>query len=168
MSTNCARVLRTAAAAMGSTPARIQVIEPTELGQAIHELVGQEIDLHEFARRFLISRVYTLSPVLPGLFVMSRPGRAPIVPVWSTTRALRRVMVNYDWVARTGEDLVVYLPAGVEVLIDAGMPCPVTVPSSVLLGTLAASSDSSPGPASMSSSDSSPPWSARAAAASGH
>lgn len=145
MSTNSAGVLRTAPAAMGSTPARIQFIEPAELGQAIHELVGQQIDLHEFARRFLISRVYTLSPVLPGLFVMSRPGGPPIVPVWSTTRALSRVMVNYDWVARTGEDLVVYLPTGVEVLIDAGMPCPVTVPSWVLLGTLASSGDSAPG-----------------------
>ena len=93
MSTNSARVLRTAAAAMGSTPARIKVIEPTELGQAIHELVGQQIDLDEFARRFLISRVYTLSPVLPGLFVMSRPGRLPIVPLSKESRYSLRVAV---------------------------------------------------------------------------
>lgn len=152
---------------------------PTELGQPIHELVGRQIDVHEFARRFLTSRVYTLSPVFPGLFVMSRPGRPPIVPVWSTTRALRRVMVDFDWVARTGEDLVSYLPTGVEVLIDTGMPCPITVPARVLIATLVASGDSSPGqqasrpPRARSScgqvsSDSSPERSARAAAASRH
>jgi hypothetical protein len=123
MSRNTDRTLRTAEAATGAT---------TELGQAIHELVGHQIDLHEFARRFLVSRVYALCPVVPGPFVMSRPGKAAIAPVWSTTRALRRVMGNCDWLACTGEDLVVQLPAGVEVLIDAGMPFPVVVPSGIL------------------------------------
>ena len=46
-------------------------VAATELGQAVHELVGQQIDLDEFTRRFLASRVYTLCPVRPGLFVMS-------------------------------------------------------------------------------------------------
>ena len=105
----------------------------TELGQAVHELVGQQIDLDEFTRRFLASRVYTLCPVRPGLFVMSRPGGAAIVPVWSTVRALRQVMGNYDWLARTGEDLILHLPAGVDVLIDDGMPCPIALSSAVLL-----------------------------------
>ena len=87
----------------------------------------------EFTRRFLASRVYTLCPVRPGLFVMSRPGGAAIVPVWSTVRALRQVMGNYDWSARTGEDLILHLPAGVDVLIDDGMPCPIALSSAVLL-----------------------------------
>ena len=105
----------------------------TELGQALHELIGHQIDLDEFTRRFLASRVYTLCPVRPGLFVMSRPGAAAIVPVWSTLRALRQVMGNYGCFARTGEDLILDLPAGVDVLIDAGMPCPIALPSSTLL-----------------------------------
>ena len=106
---------------------------PTELGQAIHELVGHQSDLDEFTRRFLASRVYTLCPVRPGLFVLSRPGLSAIVPVWSTVRALRQVLGNYDWFARTGEELILHLPAGVDVLIDAGMPCPIALSSAVLL-----------------------------------
>ena len=105
----------------------------TELGQAVHELVGHQIDVDEFTRRFLTSRVYTLCPVRPGLFVMSRPGGAPVVPVWSAVRGLRQVMGNYDWLARTGEEVVVDLPEGVGVLIDDGMPCPIVLPSAVLL-----------------------------------
>jgi hypothetical protein len=105
----------------------------TELGQAIHELVEHQIAVDEFTRRFLGSRVYTLCPVRPGLFVMSRPGGAAIVPVWSRVRALRQVMGNYDWFACTGEDLVARLPAGVGVLIDDGMPCPIALSSAVLL-----------------------------------
>ena len=108
---------------------------PTELGQAIHELVGHQIDLDQFTRGFLASRVYTLCPVRPGLFVMSRPGGAAVVPVWSTVRALRRVTGNYDWMARTGRDLAAGLPAGVDVLIDDGMPCPIALTSAVLLET---------------------------------
>ena len=104
-----------------------------ELGPAVHALVGHQIDLNEFTRRFLASRVYTLCPARPGLFVMSRPGKASIVPVWSTVRALRRVTGNYDWMARTGTDLVAGLPAGVDVLIDEGMPCPIALPSAALL-----------------------------------
>jgi hypothetical protein len=104
-----------------------------ELGQAIHELVGHQIDLREFTRRFLASRVYTLCPVRPGLFVMSRPGGASIVPVWSTIRALRRVTGNYDWSVRTGRDLAARLPTGVGVLIDDGMPCTIALTSAVLL-----------------------------------
>src|SRR5665647_2124495 len=92
----------------------------TELGQAIHELITHRIDLDEFIHRFLAARIYTLCPVRPGVFVMSRPGGAVIAPVWSTVRALRQVMGSYDWVAPTGEDLVDRLPAGVGVLIDAG------------------------------------------------
>ncbi len=103
-----------------------------ELGPAVHELVAQQIDLDEFTRRFLTSRVYMLCPVRPGLFVMSRPGGAAIVPVWSTARALRRVTGNYDWLAHTGRDLAARLPAGVGVLIDDGMPCPITLPSALL------------------------------------
>ncbi|MHB1473803.1 MAG: hypothetical protein ACYDDU_08875 [Dermatophilaceae bacterium] len=127
MSVTSALTLRTPAAA-------------TELGHAVHELVERQIDVDEFVHRFLVSRVYTLCPVRPGLFVMSRPGGAAIVPVWSTVRALRQVMGNYDWFARTGEDLVVHLPDGVGVLIDDGMPCPVALPSSVLLGQRCGSS----------------------------
>jgi hypothetical protein len=107
----------------------------TELGQAVYELVGHQIDLHEFARRFLASRVYTLCPVRPGLFVMSRPGGAAIVPVWSTVRALRQVTGNCDWLARTGRDLAARMPAGVDLLIDDGMPCPIALTSAVLLET---------------------------------
>ena len=104
----------------------------TELGQAVHELVGHQIDVDEFTRRFLASRVYTLCPVRPGLFVMSRPGGEPVVPLWSTVRGLRQAMGNYDWFARTGEEVVVALPEGVGVLIDDGMPCPIALPSAIL------------------------------------
>ena len=106
---------------------------PIELGHAVHELVAHQIDVDEFARRFLASRVYTLSPVNPGLFVMSRPSGSAIAPVWSTVRGLRRVMGGFDWQACTGEDVVVHLPDGVGVLIDDGMPCPIALPASVLL-----------------------------------
>src|SRR5665647_3341170 len=106
---------------------------PTELGHAVHELVTRQIDIDQFVDRFMVARVYALCPVRPGLFVMSRPGAAPIVPVWSTARALQQVMVGYGWRACTGADLVVQLPAGVGVLIDDGMPCPIALPSSVLL-----------------------------------
>jgi hypothetical protein len=102
----------------------------TELGQAIYELVTQMIDPEEFKARFLAARIYTLCPVRPGLFVMSRPGGEAIVPVWSTVRALRRVMGNYDWCARTGRDLVDHLPAGARVLIDPGMSHSMTLPDS--------------------------------------
>jgi hypothetical protein len=102
------------------------------LSTAVHELTVHLIDLDEFTQRLLSALVYTLCPVCPGLFVMSRPGGAAIVPVWSTTRALRQGMGNYDWSARTGEDLVDQLPPGVGILVDAGMPCPVEVPPSVL------------------------------------
>ena len=104
-----------------------------ELGPAVHALVGHQIDLDEFVRRFLASRVYTLCPVRPGLFVLSRPGEASIVPVWSTVRALRRVTGNYDWMARTGWDLAAGIPAGADVLIDDGMSCPITLTSALLL-----------------------------------
>ena len=104
----------------------------TTLGPAVHELVTFRIDVDEFTRRFLAARVYTLCPVRPGLFVMSRPGDAAIVPVWSTLRALRQVMGNYDWFIRTGEDLIAHLPDGVGVLIDDGMPCPIGLSSAVL------------------------------------
>lgn len=103
-----------------------------ELGPAVHELVTRQIDIDEFVDRFLASRVYALCPVRPGLFIMSRPGAAPIVPVWSTVRALRRVMGGFGWLACTGADLVVQLPAGVGFLIDDGLPCPIAIPSSVL------------------------------------
>lgn len=103
-----------------------------ELGHAVHELVTRQIDVDEFVHRFLASRVYALCPVRPGLFIMSRPGAAPIVPVWSTVRALRKVMGGYDWLACTGADLVVRVPAGVGFLIDDGLPCPIALPSSVL------------------------------------
>jgi hypothetical protein len=119
MSATGALTLRTPAAA-------------SELGHAVHELVGRQIDVDEFVQRFLASRVYALSPVRPGLFVMSRPGAAPIVPVWSTVRALRQVMGGYGWLACTGADLVAQLPAGVGVLIDDGLPCPIALPSTVL------------------------------------
>lgn len=105
----------------------------TELGPALHELVRHQIDLDEFTRRFLASRVYMLCPVNPGLFVMSRPGGPAIVPVWSTARALRQVMGGFDWRACTGEDVVVNLPDGVGVLIDDGMPCPIALSAPVLL-----------------------------------
>lgn len=105
----------------------------TELSHAVHELVAHQIDVGEFTRRFLGSRVYTLCPVNPGLFVMSRPSGSAIVPVWSTVRALRQVMGGFDWLACSGEDLVVHLPVGVGVLIDDGMPCPIALPSAVLL-----------------------------------
>ena len=104
-----------------------------ELGQAIHELVGHQIDLDEFTRRFLGARVYTLCPVRPGPFVMSLPGGAAIVPIWSTVRALRQVTGNYDWLAQTGRELVARLPAGVGVLVDDGLPCTITLTPSVLL-----------------------------------
>jgi|GEM_PF-1683981 hypothetical protein len=104
----------------------------TELGQAMHELIARQIDLGEFTDRFLAARIYTLCPVRPGLFVMSRPGGAAIVPVWSTIRALRQVMGNYDWFARTGQDLVDHCPPGVAVLIDAGMPHPIALPPSAV------------------------------------
>jgi len=106
----------------------------TELGPAVHELVTRQIDIEGFVDRFLASRVYTLCPVRPGVFIMSRPGAAPIVPVWSTVRALRRVMGGFGWLACTGADLVVQLPAGVGFLIDDGLPCPIALPSSVLPG----------------------------------
>ena len=80
----------------------------------------------------MAARIYTLCPVRPGLFVMSRRGGTAIVPVWSTLRALRHAMGNYDWFARTGEDLVGRLPDGVGVLIDDGMPCPIALSSAVL------------------------------------
>ena len=104
----------------------------TELGPAVHELVTRQIDVDEFVDRFLASRVYALCPVRPGLFIMSRPGAAPIVPVWSTVRALRRVTGGFGWLACTGADLVVQLPDGVAILIDDGLPCPIALPSSVL------------------------------------
>lgn len=105
----------------------------TELGHAVYELVAHQIDVNEFTRRFLASRVYTLCPVNPGPFVMSRPSGSAIVPVWSTVRALRQVMGGFDWQACTGEDVVVHLPDGVGVLIDDGMPCPIALPSAVFL-----------------------------------
>jgi hypothetical protein len=108
--------------------------EATELRPAVHELVTRQIDIDGFVDRFLASRVYTLCPVRPGVFIMSRPGAAPIVPVWSTVRALRRVMGGFGWLACTGADLVVQLPAGVGFLIDDGLPCPIALPSSVLPG----------------------------------
>jgi hypothetical protein len=105
----------------------------TELGHAVYELVAHQIDVGEFTRRFLAARVYTLCPVSPGLFVMSRPSGSAIVPVWSTVRALRQVMGGFDWLACTGEELVVHLPDGVGVLIDDGMPCPIALSSAVIL-----------------------------------
>ena len=107
-------------------------VAATELGHAIHELVTRQIDIDQFVDRFLASRVYTLCPVRPGLFIMSRPGAAPIVPVWSTVRALRHVMGGFGWLACTGAELVVQLPAGVGFLIDDGLPCPIALPPSVL------------------------------------
>lgn len=106
----------------------------TELGHAVHELVEGQIDPDEFVRRFLTASVYTLCPVRPGLFVMSRPGGAAVVPVWSTVRSLRQVMGGFGWFACTGEDLVAQLPADVGILIDDGMPCPIALPSSRLPG----------------------------------
>jgi hypothetical protein len=104
----------------------------TELGHAIYELMSHQIALEEFAHRFMVSWVYALCPVSAGLFVMSRPDGAAVVPVWSTVRGLRKVMGNYDWSASLGEDLVEHLPDGVTVLIDDGMPCPVLLPSALL------------------------------------
>ena len=115
----------------GTSPLRTHAA--AELGHAVHELVASQIDVEEFVHRFLESRVYALCPVRPGLFIMSRPGAAPIVPVWSTVRALRQVMGGYGWLACTGAELVVQLPAGVGFLIDDGLPCPIALPSSVLL-----------------------------------
>ena len=100
----------------------------SELGHSIHELVSRRIDLEEFRHRFLAARIYTLCPVRPGLFVMSRPQAAAIVPVWTTVRVLRQVMGNYDWCARRGGDVVDHLPAGVGVLIDGGMPHAMSLP----------------------------------------
>ena len=105
----------------------------SELGHAVHELLERQIDIDEFIHRFLAARVYALCPVHPGPFVMSRPGAAAVVPVWSTVRALQQVMVGYGWVACTGADLVVEIPVGVGVLIDDGLPCPIALPSAVLL-----------------------------------
>jgi hypothetical protein len=102
------------------------------LNTAIHELNARQIDLDEFSHRFLAARIYTLCPVRPGLFVMSRPGGSAIVPVWSTSRAVRQVMGNYEWAVRTGRDLVDHLPADVGVLIDAGLPRPIALPASAL------------------------------------
>lgn len=99
----------------------------TGLGQAVHELTCHQVDLDEFTRRFLAARVYTLRPVRPGPFVMSCADGTAIVPVWSSLRGLRQVMGNYDWCARTGAELVVPLPAGVGVLIDAGMAHPIAL-----------------------------------------
>ena len=104
----------------------------TELGHAVHELVTRQIDIDRFVDRFLVSRVYVLCPVRPGLFVMSRPGAAPIVPVWSTIRALRHVMGGFGWLACTGAELVAQLPDGVGFLIDDGLPCSIALPTSVL------------------------------------
>lgn len=104
----------------------------SELGDAVHQLVTRQVDVDEFIHRFLAARVYALFPVRPGLFVLSRPGAASVVPVWSTLRALRQVMDGYRWLACTGADLVVRLPAGVGILIDDGLPCPVALPPSVL------------------------------------
>ena len=105
---------------------------PTALGHAVHELVTRQIDIDQFVDRFLVAHVYALCPVRPGLFVMSRPGGAPIVPVWSTIRALRHVMGGFGWLACTGAELVVQLPAGVGFLIDDGLPCSIALPASVL------------------------------------
>ena len=105
---------------------------PTELGHAVHELVTRQIDIDAFVDRFLVAHVYALCPVRPGLFIMSRPGAAPIVPVWSTIRALRHVMGGFGWLVRTGAELVAQLPAGVGFLIDDGLPCPIALPPSVL------------------------------------
>src|SRR5665811_2497257 len=89
----------------------------TELGHAVHELVTRQIDIDRFVDRFLVSRVYVLCPVRPVLFVMSRPGGAPIVSVWSTIRALRHVMGGFGWLACTGAELVAQLPDGVGCLL---------------------------------------------------
>jgi len=105
---------------------------PTELGPAVHELVTRQIDVDEFVDRFLASRVYALCPVRPGPFIMSRPGASPIAPVWSTVRALRRVMGGFGWLACTGAELVAQLPDGVGFLIDDGLPCSIAIPASVL------------------------------------
>lgn len=104
----------------------------TELGHAVHELVTRQIDIDQFVDRFLVARVYALCPVRPGLFIMSRPGSAPIVPVWSTIRALRHVMRGFGWLACTGAELVAQLPDGVGFLIDDGLPCSIALPASVL------------------------------------
>jgi hypothetical protein len=74
---------------------------PPEPGQAIQELIVA-LDLDEFTSRFLASRIDTLCPVRPALFVLMRPGGASIAPVCSTIRALRIVMGSHDWSVRTG------------------------------------------------------------------
>jgi len=102
------------------------------LSTAIHELIARQIDLDEFTHRFLAAGIYTLCPVRPGLFVMTRPDGASIAPVWSTSRAVRQVMGSCEWAERTGQDLVDHLPADVGVLIDAGLPHPIVLPSSAL------------------------------------
>jgi hypothetical protein len=102
------------------------------LSNAIHELTARQMDLDEFTGRFLAARIYTLCPVRPGLFVMTRAGGAAFVPVWSTIRGLRQVMGRYDWSERTGEDLAAVLPAGVAVLLDAGFARPILLPPSAL------------------------------------
>src|SRR5450759_3382102 len=100
----------------------------TELGPAVHELVTRQIDIDGFVDRFLASRVYTLCPVRSGVFIMSRPGAAPIVPVCSPVWSLRRVMVGLGLLAFTGADLVVPLPAGVVFLLYVLLPCPIALP----------------------------------------
>lgn len=124
------------------------IIDPTlavpttggDLSVAIHDLVSGRIDNDEFARRFLASRVFMLSPVRPGPFVMSPPGGAAVAPVWSTSRGLLHVMGGYEFLVSTGEDLAARLPDGVGVLIDDGMPCPIALPSALLLGNRCRSS----------------------------
>src|ERR1035437_7758749 len=60
---------------------------PPEPGQAIQELIVA-LDLDEFTSRFLASRIDTLCPVRPALFVLMRPGAI--------------VMGSHDWSVRTG------------------------------------------------------------------
>lgn len=115
-----------------AAPTEVPTEVPRELGHAVHELVTRQIDIDQFVVRFLVARVYTLCPVRPGLFVMSRPGNAPIVPVWSTIRALRHVMGGFGWLACTGAELAAQLPDGVGFLIDDGLPCSISIPPSVL------------------------------------
>lgn len=115
-----------------AVPTEVPREVPRELGHAVHELVTRQIDIDQFVVRFLVARVYTLCPVRPGLFVMSRPGNAPIVPVWSTIRALRHVMGGFGWLACTGAELAAQLPDGVGFLIDDGLPCSISIPPSVL------------------------------------
>lgn len=105
-----------------------------ELGQAVHELESGQITIEAFIQVFLGATIYTLSPVCPSVFVMSRPGGSAIAPVWSTLRGLHRVMGGYESLARTGGVIVARVPPGVGVLVDGGLPCPVALPSSLLLG----------------------------------